>query len=196
MFSEIKKIAEAEKKKKGNERKVLPEAKVRLRPKTEKSEAADLIARYMSGTVSGLNILKAAGKGMDLILTQGLDPKLEYEADLKGINYTANAGYDPMGYINYLCRIANLDKSGGKAKQDGRDCTQLSELETKKKDVTILDRTHPPIQKRIEKLNLHAKSLGFIEATGAKGSRRLLHYKEVKTNGDSEPKKKQEPAND
>lgn len=177
MFSALKRFSEEEKKKKEAKSEVFSEVKVRLRPKPEKSETADLLARYLSGTVSGLNILKAAGKGMDLILTEGLEPELEYEADIKGLTYAVNAGYDPTGYIQYLCKVAKLGKENAvdEKQKSGFDC---DDLQSQKEKGSILAKTHPPISERIAKLQKYAKRFNWDQTLGAKGARRLIHYKE------------------
>lgn len=169
MFSEIKRLEAEEKKKKEVKIANIPASmKARQRPKAEKSAAGDLLAKYLSGSVAGLNILKAAGKGMDLILEQGLGAELELEADAKAVSYLANAGYNPQGYLDYLCRLETMR---GKKKKDCYKKVKKSE-----KHETVLDKTHPPVSQRLNALKKIIEKNELSNPIGAVGQRRFIHY--------------------
>lgn len=169
MFSEIKRLEAEEKKKKEVKLTNIPASmKTRQRPKAEKSATGDLLAKYLSGSVAGLNILKAAGKGMDLILEQGLGAELELEADAKAINYLVNAGYNPQGYLDYLCRLETMR---GKKKED---CYKQTEKTGKSQ--TVLDKTHPPVAQRLNALKQLIIKNDLSNPIGAIGQRRFIHY--------------------
>ncbi|MFW7380473.1 MAG: M48 family metalloprotease [Oligoflexus sp.] len=141
---------------------------IRKRPEPEDSEAISFLARYMAGSVAGLNVLKAARAGMSLILEKGLGADLEFEADTDGVRYAINAGYHPAALIEYLCRI-ETSRTGKK-----QSCYQEPEKDRKK---TILDRTHPPVSQRIDKIKSVLKEVDASRIVGAHGEKRFLHYK-------------------
>ena len=124
---------------------------VRKRPSGEKSQAGDLLARYMSGASgAGLSILGAVKTGMNLMLEQGLDKEFEYEADQEGVKYAIFAGYEPKALNKFLTR---LEKSKGK--------------KTK-----VIERTHPSVKSRKKRIKKLLKSMMAVEIVGAKGKKR------------------------
>lgn len=145
------------------------EIAIRKRPDQKESQVLSFLARYMSGSVAGLNVLKAARAGMSLIMEKGLGAELEYEADDAGVRYAINAGYDPQALINYLCRI-EISRGGTQ-----ESCYQTPAEDRKK---TILDRTHPPVSQRIEKIRNVLSEVDASKIVGAHGERRFLHYKQ------------------
>lgn len=142
---------------------------VRKRPDPEQSELFSSLARYMTGSVAGLNILKAAKEGMTLMLEKGLGAELEFEADYEGVRYAINAGYQPSALINYLCRLET--RRGGTRES----CYQSSA--SSQHNQTILDRTHPPVNQRINKIQGLLQEIDANQIVAALGERRFLHYK-------------------
>lgn len=177
MFNALSKMSEDELKKAGEEAgkfKDLPEeVKVRKRPEPEQSEIGSLMARYLSGTSAGLNILQAAKAGMSLITEKGLGADLEYEADREGTRFAINAGYYAKGLINFLCRL-EVNR--------GHDANYCLQKQTAAVDPTkpksILDKTHPPVPDRVSNIKAVLKTMKMNEAIGAKGRKRYLAIKE------------------
>lgn len=143
------------------------ELMVRRRPEPEDNPIVTFLARYMSGSVAGLNVLKAARAGMALMLEQGLGAELEFEADYEGVRYAINAGYHPTALIEYLCRI-EVERGGSR-----ENCRKPPEADRAQ---TILDRTHPPVALRIERIEKLLKEMEAEKIVGAHGQRRFLHY--------------------
>jgi predicted Zn-dependent protease len=101
----------------------------RKRPESSSSETAQTLARLVGGQ---MNALAAVQTGFSVLFEEGLDPKLETEADTEAVKYSLSSGYDPRALISYFERIV--------AKRDA--------AQTK-----ILNKTHPPISGRIKSLN-------------------------------------------
>ncbi len=174
MFNALSKMSEEELKKAGEKKSKfddLPEeVKARKRPEPEQSELGSLVARYISGSAAGLNILQAAKAGMSLITEKGLGADLEYEADKEGTRFAANAGYYAKGLVNFLCRI---EVQRGHAKDY---C--LEKQATKAEPKSVLDRTHPSIPDRVVNLKDVLKAMRANEMLGAKGRKRYVAIKE------------------
>jgi len=202
MFNALSKMNEDELKKAGDEsakfNEMPEEVKVRKRPEPEQSEVGSLMARYLSGTSAGLNILQAAKAGMNLITEKGLGADLEYEADREGTRNAINAGYYSKGMINFLCR---LEVNRG---HDADYCLQKLAKETvagKAKDQegagrlkTVLDRTHPSVPDRVVNIRAVLKAMKVNDAVGAKGRKRYLAIKE-RINGVLPAKDKDDDGN-
>jgi predicted Zn-dependent protease len=177
MFNALNKMSAEDLKKAGENAgkfKELPEeVKVRKRPEPEQSEVGSLVARYISGTSAGLNILQAAKAGMSLITEKGLGADLEFEADREGTRFAINAGYFSKGLINFLCR---LEMNRG---HDANYCLQKQTVALDaSKAKTILDKTHPSVPDRVVNIKAVLKSMKANEAVGAKGRKRYLAIKE------------------
>ena len=54
-------------------------------------------------------------KVVDVIINTGFSQPQEFEADQESVKYTAAAGYDPNGFLHFLQRIRQQQKSGGNA---------------------------------------------------------------------------------
>lgn len=108
----------------------VPEAvTARRRPESSSSDTAQTLARLFGGQ---LNVIAAVQNGFSVLFEEGLDPKLETEADSEAVRSSLNAGYDPRALVSYFERIiANRDVAKTK----------------------ILNKTHPPIVGRIKSLN-------------------------------------------
>jgi len=168
MFNTLKKmdkktLADAEKGKKTKGSEVL---NTRRRPKPEKDTATAFAARYLSSGSVALNILGAAKAGMNVILDKGLGAELEYEADMHGVRYAVRAGYDPQAMTDYLCRIEKKKHGGTCLKQKGK----------KGGKKTILDKTHPPVHKRVTKIQKVLKDMEADQIAGAKGAVRYKKF--------------------
>ncbi len=177
MFNALSKMSEDEMKKAGNEAAKftdLPEeVKNRKRPEPEESAFGSLMARYLSGTSAGLNILQAAKAGMSLITERGLGAELEYEADREGTRNAINAGYYAKGIINFLCRI---ETNRG---HDANYCLQKPDATASGSGPkTVLDKTHPSVPDRVLNIKALLKAMKTNEAVGAKGRKRYLAIKE------------------
>ncbi len=140
---------------------VSPEMKARERPQPEENAAGALLARYLSGSNgAGLNILQAAKAGMSVILDKGLDKKLEFEADDFGVRYAIRSGYEPHALFNYL---GHLEKNSRK--------------KTDKNHEKGLNKTHPPIKERLDRIQKLLATLSVDEITGAERTKEFLEQK-------------------
>ena len=133
---------------------------IRKRPEPEADESAKMFSKYIAQTSGGaaLSILQAAKAGMGLLLEKGLDKKLEFEADSEGTMYAVRSGYDPKALLQYLSRLEKV-----KAKQ-------------KKSQTYVLDKTHPSIKQRKNKLRKLLKKIEAKTIVGAEGSKRFNQY--------------------
>lgn len=126
--------------------------KARSRPDpSEKSEAGELIARYLSGA-TGVSVLQAAKAGMSLILEKGLDHEMEFEADREGVKYAINAGYSPKGMVEFLTR---LQKNKSKA------------------NTKILETTHPSLKDRLDQVSNLLVKMNLENTAGSLGEARF-----------------------
>lgn len=150
--------------------KLSPELRARKRPEVEENETGAMLAKYLSGSAAGLNILSAAKAGMSLILERGLGAEKEFEADEEGTRYAVRAGYYPQALMNFLCRIEQKNK-----KQTGK--CRLVRKKKNKKGKSILDKTHPPVIDRVATIKKTLQSLGALDAPGARGEKRFERYK-------------------
>ena len=100
---------------------------------------------------------------MNVILNQGLSPKLEYEADRLGLTYATNAGYSPLAYNNFLSRLTIKKKKEKK----GRSSSLLN-----------LSKTHPPTEKRLKALEKEILEKNLKKTPGAHGKKRFLQNKQ------------------
>jgi predicted Zn-dependent protease len=80
---------------------------------------------------------------VDIIMNEGFSQPQEFEADAESVKYTAAAGYDPNGFLHFLQRVRNQQKSGQQAFS-----------------------THPGIDDRIKKISDQISAAG----TGGKGA--------------------------
>lgn len=177
MYNTLSAMSEQEMEKAATEQKIarMPEpTRVRKRPDAAESATGTLIAKYLANN-SGISFLKAARAGMSVILEKGLDAKLEYEADQEGVKYAIRAGYDPNAMTRFLCRL--------EAKKQGvtlnpREPCRLAKLTGRKKSLDILDRTHPPIKRRVSSIRRVLKSMNAEEIIGATGTKRFRGFSE------------------
>ncbi|WP_176736354.1 M48 family metalloprotease [Oligoflexus tunisiensis] len=163
---ELEKNADAS----GKATEIPEETKARMRPAPEQSELGATIAKYLSGSAAGLNILQAAKAGMSVIMEKGLGAELEYEADREGTRYAVGAGYYPKALINFLCR---MEVSRGKP----RDYC-LKDAVAKGEPSTILDKTHPAVPLRVSNIKDVLVAMKADEIIGAKGKKRFTVIKE------------------
>jgi predicted Zn-dependent protease len=131
-------------------------SEARKRPNPESNKAIEYLAKYISSATggSGLNFLQAAKAGMALILEKGLDKSLEFEADYEGVIYAIRSGYDPKALLTFLDRLSETKK-------------------LKKLNMSILDKTHPKISERIQKIKRELSDLDLMNAKGAVGKDRF-----------------------
>ncbi|MBI1291898.1 M48 family metalloprotease [bacterium] len=90
-------------------------------------------------------IASGVNGGLDVLFEKGYDRKMEYEADVVGMDYAAAAGYDPTGLRRYL---TGLEKTGS-GKGGG-----------------WLESTHPDLVDRVTGLDT-AYANGYQELGGA-----------------------------
>lgn len=167
MFNTLKKMDDREMKKsaektqdQGADGKVY-ETEVRRRPVAGSSDSAALISRYLSQSAgTGMTLLRAAKAGMNVLLEQGLDKKLEFEADEVGVSWAIRAGYDPVAMLNFLSRLDKQKKNG-------------------KSSVKILEKTHPKVADRKEKLVRMLRDIDAGKIIGARGSDRFQKVMKV-----------------
>ena len=144
MLNKLVSMSEAEMEGKDKQEKNIPKAlAVRKRPDPKKSAAGAMLAKYIGGSVAGLNALQAAKAGMSIILEKGLGAEVEFEADAMGAELAVESGYAPYALTDYLCRMHI--KRGYKKEH----CFAGRKPKKKAKFETILDKTHPSIPKRI-----------------------------------------------
>ena len=129
---------------------------MRKRPEAEKSEFGSLVARYLTGAGGGLSVIKAASAGMNVILSKGLDKKLEFEADYEGVKYAINAGYAPYAMPAFLGRL---------------------QKNKKKLKVGSLDKTHPSPKNRILGIVKLLNEIDAKKIAGAFGTNRYGEFK-------------------
>lgn len=174
MFNALSKMSEDELKKASEAKSKFDdepmELKARRRPTPEQSEFGSLVARYISGSSAGLNILQAAKAGMSLITEKGLGADLEFEADREGTKIATNAGYYSKGLVNFLCRI---EVHRGHAPDY---C--LQKQNEKEPPKSVLDRTHPSIPDRVLNIKGVLQAMRANEVIGAKGRKRYVAIKE------------------
>ena len=144
---------------------------VRKRPEAKASKAGALLAKYIGGSVAGLNALAAAKAGMSIIMEKGLGSELEFEADIDGSKYTLDSGYEPYALATFLCRIY-MSKGFKKA-----DCYKSKSKKLAKNKKTVLDRTHPSVPQRIANIKSYLRKLDARSIVGAKGKKRFLKMK-------------------
>lgn len=163
MYDRLKKMKEDEMEKLAKQRasgddKFYNAARFRERPVPEETGAGAMLAKYLSGSSgASINILQAAGAGMSLITEEGLGPELEREADNEGVKYAIRAGYDPKGMTAYLKRLSK--------KQD--------------KKLKNLEKTHPPIDDRLENIAALLQSMDAKDIIGAKGEDRFKKHHRI-----------------
>lgn len=145
--------------------------RVRRRPDPKKSQTGSLLAKYIAGSVAGLNVLKAARQGMSIILEKGLGAELEFEADVEGSKILVNSGYYPFALVEYLCRIET------KRGMDKKDCFKERNSKIADQEKTILDKTHPTVPARIQTIMKELDKIDAKSITGAKGQKRFLKRK-------------------
>lgn len=73
---------------------------------------ADAGLTAASSTSAGASFGGLSDKVVDIITKEGFSQPQEFEADAESVKYTAAAGYDPDGLLNFLTRIRNQQKAG------------------------------------------------------------------------------------
>ena len=102
----------------------------------QKNRQVNILAKLgtMALEEDGKNIEAAnalVNAGVQLYST-GLDRKLEYDADLKGVVLAARAGYDPYALLDVLITIDSINPSAA--------------------SLTVMLKTHPPTAERLDRL--------------------------------------------
>jgi predicted Zn-dependent protease len=127
---------------------------LRRRPEGEDSSAFAFLAKYLSGSSgAGFSIFQAAKAGMNIILEKGLAPEMEFEADLEGVRYGIQAGYEPRALMDFLSRLSS---------------------EKNKLDLKVVSRTHPDVSQRNKKIEALLKRLKAQDIVGASVKDRFL----------------------
>lgn len=153
VYNALLKRMDTESEEKQESREDLPAAvRARERPQAEKSDAASVLAKYMSGATAGqFNILNAMNKGLSVLLEDGLDPSLEFEADAEGLQYALAAGYEPRAMESYFSRILK-----------NKETTQLK----------VLNKTHPSVDDRLTRIRTLISTQVPEDYSGALGEKR------------------------
>ena len=172
MLTKLANMSDEELKGKKEEEKNLPASMlVRKRPEAKESAAGAMLAKYVGGSVAGLNALAAAKAGMSIIMEKGLGAELEFEADADGSKYILDSGYHPLALANYLCRVY-VSKGFKKS-----DCRKSKAKKINKKKQTILDKTHPSVPQRIANIRSYLRKYDVKDVVGAKGKKRILQMR-------------------
>lgn len=169
MFNTLRNMKEKDRQKEAEEldrhgKDKYAESKVRERAMgAESSKTQALLAKYLSGSAgAGFSILQAAKAGMNLMLEKGLDHKLEFEADHEGVKYAIRAGYEPFALVHFLARLEAKKKKAGTL-------------------VKMLEKTHPKLSTRREKIQALLKEMNGSTIVGALGVDRFAtHTKSMK----------------
>lgn len=81
-------------------------AEARKRPEPPESEVGAFLSKQLLGPqAAGLSLLQALDAGMNVLLNKGLDRKLELEADAKGAEVAARAGYEHDALVKFFARM-------------------------------------------------------------------------------------------
>lgn len=140
----------------------------RARPAPPRSALAETLARHLMGPGGvGLSIFQAVDIGMKMILQEGLDQKLEFEADREGARAAIKAGYDGRAMLQFFEHL--------KARK--------SALNTK-----TLEKTHPKVEDRQKNLNELMDSLK-AQGPGALGKERFAKFKALIRPEKAKPKR-------
>lgn len=142
-----------------SKRKIPDSVRVRRRPDPEDNVFASSVMKAIStATGGGLNVLKAAKAGMNVILEKGMDKTYELEADSEGTKYLIRAGYEPKAFGIFLSR---LDKEKKKKAPD---------------DKGVMEKTHPPFAERRIAIKQVLADMNANEIVGASGKKRFETY--------------------
>ena len=90
------------------------------------------------------------------LYSKGLDRELEFDADLRGVVLAARAGYDPYALLDVLTTIDSINPDSA--------------------ELTVLLKTHPPANERLNRL---AESMDGELDTYAQGKSNLLRFRQV-----------------
>lgn len=90
------------------------------------------------------------------LYSKGLDRDLEFDADLRGVVLAARAGYDPYALLDVLTTIDSINPDSA--------------------ELTVLLKTHPPAD---ERLNLLAESMDGRLDTYASGQSNLRRFQRI-----------------
>lgn len=105
---------------------------------------ADAALTAASASENAAQFSNLSDKVVDVIVKQGFTEPQEFVADQESVKYTAAAGYDPSGFLHFLQRIRQKQKSGG----------------------ANLFSTHPGLDDRIAKISNQISAAG----TGGRGA--------------------------
>ena len=103
-----------------------------LKIKAEDDSATATFGKVLGSSSSSANVIfdQAVNKAIEILFSAGLQQEDEFNADEIGIILTSVSGYDPIAYYRYLERIRPyVEKNNGQ-----------------------LNKTHPPLTIRLEKL--------------------------------------------
>ena len=149
------------------------EITARQRPTAEVNELGKLVSQNLLGPGSGgVSLLQAADASMNILLTKGLDKKLEFHADAEGAKIMAQAGYDAKAMSAYFSRLrANSAQKPSLAKPKNASAPSPSVLESEK--------THPKFLDRESALFEVFKSDPVFGTKGAFGQKRFANVKKM-----------------
>ena len=128
------------------------EIAARRRTTAADSDWGTFLAQSLLGGNAAANIVKTVDAGLEVLVSEGLDPNLEYEADAWGTQYLVRAGYDPEALKSVLQRLL----------------AQKPEQQS-----TGMQKTHPSLASRLERLTVYLKSIHSEDIIGAKGKDRF-----------------------
>ena len=82
---------------------------------------------------------------------------MEFEADHEGVKYAVRAGYDPFAFVHFVTRLEAKKKKAGTL-------------------VKMLEKTHPNLSSRREKIEVLLKEMNGSTIVGALGVERFATY--------------------
>jgi predicted Zn-dependent protease len=123
----------------------------RLQPK-QQSSLGNAISQQLSGGGAGAAVLQAVDGGLGLILKEGLDKSMEFEADQESIETIITAGYQPSAGIEFLKLLESLKGPSSESS---------------------LSKTHPSPTERIRLILPYLKTNDVPLGVGALGGERF-----------------------
>ena len=129
----------------------------RKRPEGASSEVGSFLSKQLLGPqAAGISLLQTLDASMGILMSKGLDAKLEYEADGQGAALAATAGYDGAALGRYFARLRSRTPGAPSA---------------------AVEKTHPTFLDRERTLVTFLRGNAALATTGASGAERFLRVR-------------------